>query len=365
MPMNHVPFFTVLPGDERPPKTARNQAFLAPDNWNDWHEFRTLYQLSFVDASGAQHYVGGVKIGQFGTFLPGGRPQIPTAFDTLSEEFFSLGQSDEYYERLNLLGATVRGRVLSGLCDVALDLPRFDRAVFTAVMQRSLLRSITENTVRVQFHRMANGGARLSAYEFVFSTATSGPTDGLALEFSVTPNSRPPTNIHVLIGRNGVGKTRTLTSMVRSLVDDVGLEYGVFSLNGRQSRSSQLFSNVVSVTFSAFDNFVPPRAYGEAAAQRRYTYIGLNQGMGAGRVGKFRPKDHRALADEFGESVAQCSEGARLRRWKRAMHTLESDPMFKEFGITDLPAEASEERQGSTALASNWWRRERPSCSQS
>ena len=38
------------------------------------------------------------------------------------------------------------------------------------------------------------------------------------MEFSVEPESEPPTNIHVLIGRNGVGKTYLLNHMTRALV---------------------------------------------------------------------------------------------------------------------------------------------------
>ena len=33
------------------------------------------------------------------------------------------------------------------------------------------------------------------------------------------PESQPPTNIHVLIGRNGVGKTHLLNHMTRALVE--------------------------------------------------------------------------------------------------------------------------------------------------
>ena len=41
----------------------------------------------------------------------------------------------------------------------------------------------------------------------------------MSLKFEVESESQPPTNIHVLIGRNGVGKTHLLNLMTRALVE--------------------------------------------------------------------------------------------------------------------------------------------------
>ncbi|MDX6418935.1 MAG: hypothetical protein QOG28_3555 [Trebonia sp.] len=54
-------------------------------------------------------------------------------------------------------------------------------------------------------------------------------------------------------------------------------------------------------------------------------------------------KDPKALAVEFGNSVRICLQGARLARWQRALHVLESDPIFAEKEVASLAVEAVDE----------------------
>jgi hypothetical protein len=211
-------YFTVLPNGVRAPTQATSQAYLLMDNWDDWFKYSTLYSLVVFDEDGERHSVGGVKIGQFNMQEGQRRADIPERFDSLDERFFSLGQDDSYYDDLNRLGPGVRDRVLRGLRDVALDTELFERALNERVTGTSLLRSVTKSTVTGQFHRMAQGGVRLTDYHFSYTaprrTKKSQP---LSLSFTVAPESYPPTNVHVLIGRNGVGKTST-TWLRRSLM---------------------------------------------------------------------------------------------------------------------------------------------------
>ena len=116
--------FTVLPNGRRVPEGARSRAFLLTDNWDDWFTYSTLYSLIFYDARGDEFQVGGVKIGQFQMTDGQRRPLIPDEFDELGEEFFSLGQDDSYYEKLNELGPELRDQILRGLRDVAIDQER-------------------------------------------------------------------------------------------------------------------------------------------------------------------------------------------------------------------------------------------------
>jgi len=55
------------------------------------------------------------------------RPAIPGEFESLGENFFSLGQDDSYYEELNKLGSEIRDEVLRALCDIALNQELFQR----------------------------------------------------------------------------------------------------------------------------------------------------------------------------------------------------------------------------------------------
>ncbi|KAA0688203.1 AAA family ATPase [Azospirillum brasilense] len=336
-------YFTVLAHGTRTPTQAKSKAYLLTDNWDDWFKYSTLYTLLVFDAEGERHIIGGVKIGQFRMADEQRRPDIPKRFDQLDERFFSLGQDDSYYDHLNELGPNVRDKVLCGIRDVALDLELFERALKEKVTGTSLLRSVSHATVRGQFHRMACGGVRLSRYEFSYTAPkqSRGHINPMALAFVVEPESYPPTNIHVLIGRNGVGKTTLLNNMTRAIVEKNvdAVEVGAFSTEVEELLDNRMFTNLVSVTFSAFDPFEPLPSRQDKSEGVQYAYIGLKR-VGSGKDGKpLPPKSPERLSTEFGSSVSVCRQGARASRWRRALEMLEADPIFREAEVADLASD--------------------------
>lgn len=336
-------FFAVLPHGTRVPAGARMQAFLLTDNWDDWFTYSTMYSLVVYDAEGQDFVAGGVKIGQFGMREGQRRSEIPDQFDQLSKEFFSLGQDDSYYEKLNELGPELRDKILRGLRDVALDQERFQRSLDEKVTGVSLLRSVTRATVQGQYSRFARGGARLSRYKFTYTAPKVGRSkvEPVTLSFVVEPESMPPTNIHVLIGRNGVGKTHLLNHMTRSLVDKRAdtAEVGAFNGVSDEPTDGDMFASLVSVTFSAFDPFEPLPNRRDKSEGMQYSYVGLKR-TGTTAEGKpLAPKSPERLSTEFGSSVLVCSKGARLVRWRRALEMLEADPIFREADVASLADE--------------------------
>ncbi|WP_224240657.1 AAA family ATPase [Hyalangium gracile] len=327
--------FSVVPASTEVAPAQRERALLIREKWDDRFEFETTFLLVVFDMNGARHDVGAVKIGQFGMESQRS-PALPDDFDSLDERFFSLGQDENYYETLSQLEGGLGRRILEGLRDVADEPSLYERARHEPVMGKSLLRFIREETVLGRFHRLARGDVRLMGFKFAytFPRPEGADTPPLSLSFEVSPRSRPPTNIHALIGRNGVGKTRCLNSMTRSLVEQrpEAAQVGAFE-SLEEERRAGLFANLVSVTFSAFDPFGPlpePHAMG-------YTYVGLKRApAGAGDGQKLPPKTVDELTDDFVASVGRCRSGARALRWRRALETLEADPLFKDEDVTAL-----------------------------
>lgn len=331
-------YFTVLSQGTRTPEQAAAKAYLKTDGWDDWFKFSTLYSLFVFDEDGEKHLIGGVKIGQFNMADDQRRPNIPDRFDALDDSFFSLGQDDSYYDYLNRLGAATRDRVLRGLRDVALNTELFERALEEKVTGTSLLRSVDRSTVTGQFHRMALGGARLTNYEFSYrARPRSRRSEPLKLDFTVVPESYPPTNVHVLIGRNGVGKTTLLNDMAQAIVDANADETKVGAFFAELEDLDQpQFTSLVSVTFSAFDPFAPLPTRQDKSAGVRYAYIGLKH-VEPGKDGRPKPpKSPDALSSDFGSSVLICRQGARVSRWRRALEMLQADPIFNDAEVSSL-----------------------------
>lgn len=247
----------------------------------------------------------------------------------------SLGQDDGYYEGLQALGPTARTQILTALCDVAYSPTLLEGAMGEEVLNRSLLRSVTLTTVVAQFHRIAHGGARLTPFRFTFDAPTGG-TDtepSVRLRFDVTPESTPPTNIHALIGSNGVGKTHLLRAFARAAV---GLGDGTGGVVTNIADDEQLFTNMVSVSFSAFDPFTAV----EPDSVVPHTYVSLSQEP-SGEMENSTPifKEPHQLANEYVEVLADLN-GELLRRWITALETMGFDSLvylIKPFAMGEAP----------------------------
>ena len=185
-----------------------NTGYLIEDQWDDWFQYSTMYDLYIVDSLSHQCYMGKTKIGQKGMVEDQRRPALPESFSRLSEDFFSLGQDSYYYENIKNLGDVMRSEILAALNDIAYNTKQIRTAQKEPVTKKSLLRSVPLTTVKEQFNRIALGGARLTPYNFEYrSVPIREGIEPITIEFNVDPDSYPPSNIHVIIGRNGVGKT--------------------------------------------------------------------------------------------------------------------------------------------------------------
>jgi hypothetical protein len=330
--------FKVVSRPHELPASGASQGYLLVDNWDDRFKFTTLYVLTLFDRAGVRHEIGQVKIGQFGMQKNQPRAKVPDQFFTLSREFFSLGQDSSYYRAIHGLDHLEAQAVLDSLRDVVADDQLFKKALKEEVTTTSLLRSVSPSTVQGQFRRVLAGGTRLTPYNFTYA-APGGSTKKpppFTLSFEVQPDSNPPTNIHVLIGRNGVGKTYVLNRMTRALTGskESARVFGKFEF-GPADDDGGRFANLVSTSFSAFDPFQSLPEKRARAPDVRYSYVGLKR-RSAKREGVGTTKSLNSLAKEFVQSAQVCMQGKKKPRWQKAIQTLETDPNFGFAGVGSL-----------------------------
>lgn len=316
--------------------------YLWLNNWDDY-SFKTTFHLTLVDSNGAVHEIGEVKIGRVGQSKGWAEELMPGEFPGLPESFFSLGQSTDYYSALRALPAAYREEILSGLHDVV----RFDdalaRAMEEEVFKTSLLRGVNYASITEQFKRILDGGAVRTEFHFGYRTGQKAEHAEFALTFDVHPNVKPSQNIHVLIGRNGIGKTTLLNGMIASLtnereqVDGAGYFFDMAATPEPTVIGNGYFPGVVSVSFSAFDPFNPPPDRNDDASTLKYSYIGLKEVYAEGKVRKSKHKDLPDLAKDFISSLMGCF-GLSLKReqWLTAIRFLESDMNFQEMDLARL-----------------------------
>jgi ABC-type multidrug transport system ATPase subunit len=333
--------FLVLESNETPYSTGSVPTiFLMKDSWNDWWEYKTLFGVYFAYNKSVD-WIGTIKIGKKG-LMPDEKiivtPDIPLSFNELDRGFFSVGQDVTYYTNLNNLGQEVRFQVLRRLNDIALDEELFEEIRHDRIVTRSLLRDVSSTSVKGQYRRLANGDAKLTDY--YFSYKLPGNELDSSFEVEVIPKSLPPSNLHVIIGRNGVGKTNLLKNLISNLRTNSS-EYGELTSDELTNDTEDLFANLVSVSFSSFDpgNDVFGSFNGSGI---KYYNIGLlkeeiiKDEKTKLEKGIYTPKSLEDLQNEFKDSLLFLSNSAKTKRWKKAIKTLESDPIFQGLGIEHL-----------------------------
>lgn len=320
---------------------APNHAALVRDNWDDY-SFKTTFDLYCHNGTRAVH-VGAVKIARRG--MTSGRVELPDTFTHLGEEFFSLGVDESYYATLrDEFDEDKRLTIYQCLRDSAFDTVLFDDVQNEPAMRDSLLRGTDADTVREQYHRIANGGPTRSKFHVRFRQEIPAENcPDLALDLKVDPTKNPPSNIHALIGSNGVGKTRLLHKVAdvtlsrRSPLDGGYLE-------DRAEHRVHPFNNVVYVSFSAFDTHKPHTARHRYVA---YQYVGLKTAEGQ--------KSQADLAGEFALCAARCTSTNRAmaERWRGVLARLEeTNTFFEDMEISRLGETLEEELDAASLFSS-------------
>ena len=333
--------FKLFGRNEKLPSHAKNLVCLTIDLWNDC-SYVTMFFMNVFDNEGKIYRIGNIKIG-----FEGQTEEIPTykkiqeicnffnVFNSLPDSFFSLGQDVEFYVEIQKLPEDIRTIILNNLNDIVYKPVFFDRFQNEPVFNTSLMRSIRKQTIEEQFRRILDGKSKLDNFNFYFIRSEKDSIGGINLEFNVIPNSMPSSNIHAIIGRNGVGKTTLLNGMIKSFIDKTdnneGGFYeanplGIFSGDRFKPIGDDYFSHLVAVSFSVFDPFIPNRE-----ELKYYHYIGLKESN------EKLKEPINYFEQDFWNAFSICkSLFAKKERWLNAIKNLETDNNFAEMKLSTL-----------------------------
>lgn len=375
--------FNVVPPSRFGPKPTPG-IVLAQDNWNDF-SFQTLYHL-YVFADEFSGGIGPVKI------LRRGQTEVDPIqlalgrLEPLSNDYCSLGQSLDYYERLAGLPDQLRQEILVHLRD-ALTFPDhaeafYDEPGWTASVLRDIDWDSFRRDASVLLERDYTGVARLG---LELSFQVTGWSDPLGINFTAPQNSafrepssasKLPERIAVLIGRNGSGKSTLLARLAR-----------ILHASQRDRLSPELralgsidppgigFTRVLNISYSAFDAFQIP-GLDEKERQQiaddlkrgkgRYYFCGLRdivRELEEGLSSTDGPQlssprevatDHQRstllksvneLAAEFARTIKTIWKAERQDLFDAALKMLTSDPSFQALrsdpmaAISEAPGE--------------------------
>ena len=309
-----------------------NIMYLMKDEWDDF-SFKTMFSAYYRGK-----WIGYVKIAYYG-MRERERTEscLPEEFENLEpNKFYSLWTSVVAYEKVFKVSEETGENIFGSLNDIAYNLDLLDKVKTEKACRKSLFREVSEFNVREQLHRISQGRAALTKYNFSFSVGRgSSYSDLKKLSFHIEPNQLPPSNIHAIIGRNGIGKTHLLENLALAICsksrqnNKCKVEFDIEDANRSDRYSSSDFVNVLIVSLSPFDifkqvaNLLNETSFGCDSITTPCKYIGLGSDIG---------KLDEKVKEDFEDSVRHCCDGkVRFLRWNKALSYLRrSDLMFEE-----------------------------------
>lgn len=312
----------------------KNVILLHYDNWDDFG-YKTTFSGYYFDGEGNKKELGTIKIGSTEDH-DNVRiyDVIPKTFTKLPDNYFSLWQSADSYEIVKDVEIETKEKLFKALNDICYDTSILEKNQSLSVMEQSLLRFVSLSLCQNQFHRITQGKEKLVEYSFEYKAKKNNyNVEDCTLSFQVIPESTPPTNIHVLIGRNGTGKT----SIIHQMISDIcsGNKSLNFQSDDKPFDVSQ-FESIVHIAFSPMDKVLTI----EGDRIQKYCYIGIKKEYpsdGVNDCGRSFLLDE--LEKQFLSSWDSChSNMTKKADLIEAIQLLNSDPAFAEYHFEDLDA---------------------------
>lgn len=318
---------------------------LRSNGWNDWG-FLTTFSLFCYIEDGETLELGNVKIGKKGILLPIDytntiRIPLDNEFNFLDEQYFSVGDSEYYYKQLYKLGVknkSIKNDILECLKDIVQNIDIYENNKNEATMQHSLMRSSSMKTIKDVYYRiLTTGKEELTPYNF--SVTLKNEINNRKMSFWVSPNDLPQSNIHTLIGRNGVGKTNFFKSIISTLSNDKkNVDLNIIE----NFEGIEKISSVLAISYSIFDTTLPKNnIFGNIP----YRFIGFNKKLDISKEQDLKEdKDldtqslqyvmENFICDEFIDSVIYIQNHTFLNNLvKKCINTLNSDPVFQSLNV--------------------------------
>lgn len=372
---------TIHPPSRQTLTSIDSQFALQQDNWNDF-SFRTLYHLYYNTPGEEATLIGGVKILRRGQ-TDNDTLQVQVPFDTLGDEFCSVGTTLDYYQRLNSLPTDARMSITRALRDLAVHTELRATFSFEPGWQTSLFRG---NSNWQQFlddaHALYfNNFAALVDVQDPFTFQPGPGSSQIELNFSadqaslffvahrqIGPSQKRvllPQRVIVLVGRNGSGKSTLLSRIahVAFAAPEQRLLPRIRRL-GHFTPDAIGFMRIITVSYSAFDSFTIPGDREDTLSQTardiekgegRFVFCGLRDIVAEARHDieqaksaelptsdeMLRIKDRRTstrlksidqLADEFAVLVERIVMANRQKLFNAALEPVLQDPSFAESG---------------------------------
>lgn len=276
--------------------------------WNDY-SVMSDFSLFYYQNKSEQTYIGQTKIIYTADAII--TSVIPVNFQILDNNFCSLGQDINYYNRLKeLLGKDFKS-ILWALKDAAFFSNIQEKFENEYNFRNSLIRYDEQERLlrEVKYKIYDYDLKKLYSFKYIFHPKFS--KNSLNVDFNFENNNVFSNRIYAIIGKNGTGKTQLMTSLPIDLYKKKDEQF---------IPNTPLFSKVIAVSYSAFDTFETPKT----TASFNYLYCGL-KGDDGERI------SNRSQILRFHISWKRIKTLGRMQKWIKILQNFIEQEIIDEF----------------------------------
>jgi predicted ATPase len=261
---------------------------LYQDNWDDFG-WKCRFIATLHRSKDDEVDLGPVRISVAGEQFR--MKDLPIVLRKLPPKCASLGESIAYYRGVGNLPRRLQSSYLTALRDIVARPKRRERITDANLWEKSFMREASSR------HALKRGGIYIRSPveeveppNFRFTMSLSEAAEPHVVNFDFSSQDGLPSRTILLIGRNGTGKTRVLSSLATALMPpQVFSEETLVGMPDSNITPPPSISRVIAISYNAFDEFpLPrepartPRMLGVAYRSRAsYKYCGLRTPEGA------------------------------------------------------------------------------------
>lgn len=297
-------------------KSYNTYILLEPTDWDDYSS-KNQFTIS-VQFAGKHTSLGLLKI--ISQDSRSTTVVLPDQFTTLGKEYCSLGQTIEYYKSIKNFFGVHYLSILKAFNDVAF-FPQISESFENSYdFKNSLIRFDGQEQLMRQARYIIDNYnlSNLYSFEYIYKPSYSDDIDPLTISFNFSDKSIFSNRIYALIGENGVGKTQLVSKLPIDMANQVLENF---------TPKIPLFSKVIAVSYSVFDNFKIP----ESSSKINYLYCGLRQE----RNGEKYTLTKDDLKERFFNSIKKVQDAKRFDHWCAIIESFFSKYTIDQWKIWD------------------------------
>ena len=323
-------------------KRMNNSIILFPTLWDDFG-FKTEHISYYITEKGEAIELGAVKIGRKGLKI---NERIPSGniINFQSLKLFSIGGEDYYNNIYNKLKSDISEGIFRDYLISMNDLIYKESPISyediknEVVFEVSLIRDITFGDIKTTFGYILDGVEPRTEYNIEYSIqhkeSLERKEEPAIISISVDPEKYAPTNIHVIIGRNGVGKTTILYKISEKMIygTDIGNEDRfIIEYN---NNSQKEFSTLITVAFSPYDTKYPQEE-ANIFSDIEYNHIGINNHNKNSEEHGIEESFDNYINKDFCHNFKKLAGNnkKKINIYLECLNILGNDPIFKKSNI--------------------------------